>query len=399
MCLIAHVPAGKKIPDDYIDSAYRGNDDGVGVMSEAGIEKFLGRKALKRAKRYIHALQDDEIEFGVHFRFATHGDVTAHNCHPHELPNGNGWLMHNGVLQAYTARATRRDSDTAIFASEHTDKAAVDDWKTYWSKIAGDIGSNKLLIMLPDFQFITVNGDYGVERDGIWYSQTYSLPSPYKYTGPYAGSHWRGPYQGTGGYYKPYETPDSGTKQTLPNGTLTVVTESDGSQETRIYPTDKDAYGPLWIGNWQRIYDHGEKRSYYRLNKQQLPAPASKTESIPAADTCSPWSAWERDKDGNDPIAADAALDKELAAHLRGDAPNNCQVCFKADVPTDDDGVCDDCLLAEMAAEDKLAAGRLIAHVPGTCIECAGKAHSGNTDFCGEAFCIGLGYAMQEAAK
>lgn len=389
MCLIAHVPAGKKMPDDYIDSAYRGNDDGIGVMSEAGIEKFLGRKALKRAKRYIHSLQDDEIEFGVHFRYATHGDVTAHNCHPHELPNGNGWLMHNGVLQAYTARATRRDSDTAIFAQEHTDKAAVDDWKTYWGKIAQDIGSNKLLIMLPDFQFITVNGDYGVERDDIWYSQTYSLPSPYKYTGPYAGT----AAYGGGGYWRPYERPV--TENKLPEGTLTVVTEKDGSQETRIYPKDKGHLGPIWIGNWQRIYDQEEKRSYYRLNKKQLPRPATITERIiTGGETCSPWRAWERDRDGNDPIAADAALDKELAAHLRGDSPNNCQVCFKADVPTDDDGVCDSCLLAEMEAEDKLAAGKLVEHVPGTCIECAAKAHSGNTDFCGEAFCIGIGYQM-----
>jgi glucosamine 6-phosphate synthetase-like amidotransferase/phosphosugar isomerase protein len=83
MCLIAYVPSGKVMPDDYITAAHQGNDDGIGIMSEDGIHKFLGRKALKRAKRYLKQLHEDEIEYAIHFRYATHGDVTMHNCHPH----------------------------------------------------------------------------------------------------------------------------------------------------------------------------------------------------------------------------------------------------------------------------------------------------------------------------
>ena len=130
MCLIAYVPAGKQMPDDYVESAYRQNDDGIGIMSEDGIRKFLGRKALKRARRYLRELHDDELEYAIHFRYATHGAVTQHNCHPHELPNGNGWLMHNGVLADYTARSTARDSDNGVFGSELTHgDASNENWK------------------------------------------------------------------------------------------------------------------------------------------------------------------------------------------------------------------------------------------------------------------------------
>jgi predicted glutamine amidotransferase len=402
MCLIAYVPSGKVMPDDYITAAHQGNDDGIGIMSEDGIHKFLGRKALKRAKRYLKQLHEDEIEYAIHFRYATHGDVTMHNCHPHELPNGNGWLMHNGVLSDYTERATRKDSDTAIFASEitHPD-AGNDNWKDYWGAVSKRIGTNKLCIMMPDNEFILVNGSYGTYRDGIWYSQTYSLPyNKHLYTGAYGGSG-----------YRPYVTEVDKDEKTT--AILSSQPDDESITGTRIYPRGGDDVGERW-GNWIRKYDAVTKRAYYILppHSERTP-PASqppentrlkealeRRDTACATDSCGPWDAWARDRDGKDPIDADKALDKELAKHLE----NNCAVCYTADVPVDEDGICAECLRKEAVATEK---GELLpgwsavdekpVRVLESCVECGAPCRSGNTDFCGEAFCIGTGFEVSKA--
>lgn len=421
MCLIGYVPAGKKMPEDYIDAAAKQNDDGIGIMSEDGIRKFLGRKALKRAKRYVRQLHEDEIEYAIHFRYATHGDVTQHNCHPHELPNSNGWMMHNGVLSAYTKYATKKDSDTAIFASDIVDADASNENRlTYWKDIARIIGSNKLCVMTPDHEFILVNESYGTWRDGIWYSQTYSLPYPkyegvttaygHGYTNGY-NPYWRREMSSAAAYE--VDKPDATPRTATIGGTFVST-----SNETRLYPRNGEDVGAVW-GNWERRYDDKTGKAYYVRPEEgpsvppSLTAPAVNTalkdalerKDAERGETCSPWAAWARDRDGNDPAEQDKALDTELAKHL--ELENNCAICFAADLPVDEDGICEECLLKEIEAEDRAKDGlnrgwseipteatdtSVVPFEPGTCIECGGRAYSGNGDFCGEAFCIGVGY-------
>ena len=176
MCLIAYVPAGKQMPDDYITAAAAGNDDGIGVMSSRGVAKFVGKKMLKRARKYLRLLHSANQEFAVHFRYATHGEVGMANTHPFALPNGAGWLMHNGILSDFTFYSTDKMSDTAIFTSLLFD-AADYDVDTWQEDIGKQIGfGNKLCVMTKDHEFIIVNEDAGEWIGGIWYSQTYSLP-------------------------------------------------------------------------------------------------------------------------------------------------------------------------------------------------------------------------------
>jgi hypothetical protein len=380
MCLIAHVPSKSRMPDDYVESAYCRNPDGIGIMSSLGIEKFVGRKALKRAKRYLQTVHEAEVSHAIHFRYATHGAITLRNCHPFELPNGNGYLMHNGVLSDYTAKSTALDSDTALFALEHTSPEASDENNLdYWSAVAGRIGFNKLCVMLPNFRFVIVNSRMGTERNGIWYSQTYSLPHVQTYYGtPYSG-------------YTPTQTQ--------------TVTGSENE---------------AW-GKWIRSRDPTTGRWFYRLpyehEKQAplplLPRPAETNimqqrlkeslERLDKQESADPWQAWHRDRHGNDPVAdADKVLDTELQKHLA----NNCVACFKADVPTDDDGICDECLLKEDTEMDK---GALLPgwseHTPkhdaqdyvGRCVDCETPIDD-DKEFCGEAtghkYCIGIGYEL-----
>lgn len=185
MCLIAYVPAGKSLPIENMKAAHFANDDGIGIMSRKGIQKFLGRKALRKAVKTVAQLEADKIEYAIHFRYKTHGDVILQNCHPFEAPNKRAYIMHNGVLGSYTAKATKLMSDTAAFVQEYLTAVPEDNNMDYWSEVARHIGwGNKLCVMTHDFKFILVHGEAGTYRDGIWYSQTYSLPSvPFVYQG------------------------------------------------------------------------------------------------------------------------------------------------------------------------------------------------------------------------
>lgn len=186
MCLIAYVKAGAAIPEEYFRAAAYDNEDGIGVMSADGVEKFLGRKMVKRAWRYTRRLQEANHEFAVHFRFATHGRVALANTHPFRTPDGGSYVMHNGILSNYTPADKYGDmSDTRLMIEKVMDGVNVLSDEEYWKSLEDHIGfGNKLCVMDRDGNFRLVNEYAGDWIDHVWYSQTYSLP------GMSATSHW-----------------------------------------------------------------------------------------------------------------------------------------------------------------------------------------------------------------
>lgn len=175
MCLIAYVPDGRELEADVYAAAFKDNNDGIGIMSRLGVVRFLGKKMLKKARRYVRTqLAPAQIEYAIHFRFATHGDVTLDNTHPFVLPDGKSYLMHNGVIS--WCGYDRDRSDTGVFADLLDDyPGQVND--LYLKELTSIIGyGNKLCIMNADGTFSIVNADAGLWNNGIWYSNTYSLP-------------------------------------------------------------------------------------------------------------------------------------------------------------------------------------------------------------------------------
>lgn len=174
MCLIAYCPKGEPIRRDVFIHAHAVNSDGIGIMSKHGIEKFFGKRANKRARKYAALLAQEATPYAVHWRFATHGAVGIANTHPFALPNDYGYMMHNGVIGWCGMDPVK--SDTAVFA-EMLDDLPETMHSKYVNYLESTIGySNKLVIMSKSGEFTIVNEEAGDWIAGIWYSNTYSLP-------------------------------------------------------------------------------------------------------------------------------------------------------------------------------------------------------------------------------
>jgi hypothetical protein len=148
-------------------------------MSRFGAEKFLGRKAGKRARRYLSWLVEKNEPYAVHWRMATHGEVTRNLCHPFRTQTG-ALVMHNGVITETARYSSKEDSDTSLFVRDYLFDAphpAADGALAYYRLIGTLIGRSNKLLVLHDETFHIVNEDSGVwSAEGIWYSNTYSLP-------------------------------------------------------------------------------------------------------------------------------------------------------------------------------------------------------------------------------
>lgn len=184
MCLIAYSKDGKDIPRHALDFAVSVNPDGIGVMSSRGVEKFFGKKFYKRARFYLRSLSG--TPHAVHLRWTTHGAKCLELCHPFNVPNTDIFVMHNGVIRSAERFMSANDSDTSAFVREEfgfRDNSGFPaygtaDYKEYLEEVEKYIGwSNKLVVLhAGSGQFSIVNESAGHWKDGVWYSNYYSLP-------------------------------------------------------------------------------------------------------------------------------------------------------------------------------------------------------------------------------
>jgi hypothetical protein len=94
--------------------------------------------------------------------------------------------MHNGVLHELTAFTSATESDTSLFVDMLDDvpaPVAPGEDSPYWGMVRELIGTDNRMVVLHGESFFILNEKQGTWRDGVWYSNAYSLPHTYDDSG------------------------------------------------------------------------------------------------------------------------------------------------------------------------------------------------------------------------
>ena len=175
---------------------YRGYDSaGIAVVNDKGIDFE------KRAGKLINlekALEENPIEGKVgigHIRWATHGEATDINSHPHLSNNGRIAVVHNGIVENYRQLKSELEKEGYTFkSSTDTEVIAVLIEKYYQGDIlkACEIAKEKLV---GSFACSVISADepdrligmrvesplvFGLMEDGFLMAS--DIPSLLKYT-------------------------------------------------------------------------------------------------------------------------------------------------------------------------------------------------------------------------
>jgi hypothetical protein len=181
MCLIVYSPAGTLFDYETFDCAQAVNPDGIGIMSERGVERFLGTDAGEDAWRHLRDLEHGGVPYGIHFRMATHGEISLENCHPFHAPRSDALVMHNGIIRSTAHLATRSRSDTALFVEKFMGSAPGPERShhdAYFQRISRLIGAHNTLLVFHSntAEFTICNDDVGLWMGDHWYSNSDCLP-------------------------------------------------------------------------------------------------------------------------------------------------------------------------------------------------------------------------------
>jgi glutamine amidotransferase len=182
MCLLTYYPSGAMPDPEMLTGGADCNPHGHGfaIVADRHVIVRHGMNPVDLVstfERMRAAYPDGPALF--HSRFATHGSVGTHNCHPFLVGGDKRTVLaHNGVLPA-PARPTGRDwrSDTRVFAEVLLPAARFGSLTTRRgrARLARWLGpSNKIVVLTVDPRYrqsaYLFNEDCGYWCDGVWYS-------------------------------------------------------------------------------------------------------------------------------------------------------------------------------------------------------------------------------------
>ena len=179
MCIIIVANKNKKIPNEHIELASELNCDGFGMSASVNNKLFVYKSISMNSddiiKLYNSIRQVATGDIVLHFRLATHGDVSDKLCHPFYV-NKDLIMFHNGVIRdsvsGYSGH-NKNESDTKAFVNNvlKNFKKGFQNNETIMNMISASVGEYNRLCFLDSAGNTTyTSSSKWVEYNGILYS-------------------------------------------------------------------------------------------------------------------------------------------------------------------------------------------------------------------------------------
>jgi len=191
MCIILHKPINIQLPDiQTLETCYNNNSDGAGFMYQHD-KRVHVQKGFMTFNSLISALNELQQKINIidtnltiHFRLASHGRITAGNCHPFPVTKNQNKLkakscitdlavVHNGIIP-FTSY-NRSTSDTILFVKDYLTEIKDNLFNPITAKLIRHATKSKFIIMSPDN--IQLIGEFiHDEYDLCYYSNDSYIP-------------------------------------------------------------------------------------------------------------------------------------------------------------------------------------------------------------------------------
>lgn len=203
MCQAIVKPEGKTIPKATLKNAWQSNQDGAGFCYvNHDNDTVVIRKGFFKFKHFYQAyIKHEHKDVLIHFRYATHGEKVADNCHPFMLAK-DAALIHNGILSGFTPTLNSKLSDTRVFCEGylvpglHLANIPVHEYlssKALIGFVESLIGVNNKLAVMTTKGTVIFNEAQGEWYEGVWYSAGYpTLNSIERYNRYWSHTHSSG---------------------------------------------------------------------------------------------------------------------------------------------------------------------------------------------------------------
>ena len=179
MCIIIVANKNKKIPNEHIKLANELNCEGFGMSASVNNKLFVYKSISINSddiiKLYNSIRQVAIGDIVLHFRLATHGDISDKLCHPFHV-NKDLVMFHNGVIRdsvsGYNGH-NKNESDTKAFVNNvlKNFKKGFQNNKTVMNMISETVEEyNKLCFLDSTGQTTYTSSSKWVEYNGILYS-------------------------------------------------------------------------------------------------------------------------------------------------------------------------------------------------------------------------------------
>ena len=190
MCLIILANDLKSLSYSDLETAYKRNSDGFGVMYINKENKFVSDKFVPKnfteVKNFFNVHKSQTNKMAIHFRFTTEGKTNKKNCHPfisYKSDNRIIGMMHNGARLPIPL-IHPNCSDTWHFNQHYLKSVLANNpnailKEEYQKELGNHIGNDKMVFLdSQTSKFIIINEDEGNYKGSNWYSNTYWKDTP-----------------------------------------------------------------------------------------------------------------------------------------------------------------------------------------------------------------------------